>query len=326
MRNIAVLAVLVIIVLLFSAFNPIYCQEQSERNYGFSLGGMFGIVHGQAREYVYPVTNTTHKYLSELLWDMKPVFYLGIQADFGRRNLMSAPGFFASVSFKAGIPGDTGVMEDRDWQSKTSDVLTDYSRHTNTTREYFWLDAAIGASIPIGSVTYIKPFLSFSWTHFAFSGRDGHGEYSYWGTPYISYEGQKVIDYQQDWILIAAGFSIGTNTRPFSISLSFQISPFIYCTSRDEHFSVYLDIYDKWSTNTIYMDLTSSGLFIKPGINISYIWKNISFSGEFTLHSIGRTTGEAYINQDNAGFSLSPNKSGAGLFLLDFSFIVKILI
>jgi outer membrane protease len=325
MRNIAVLAVLVIIVLLFSAFNPIYCQEQSERNYGFSLGGMLGIVHGQAQEYVYPVTDTTHKYLSELLWDMKPVFYLGIQADFGRRNLMSAPGFFASVAFKAGIPGDTGVMEDRDWQPQYGSGLTDYSRHTNITREYIWLDAVAGASIPVKSILYIKPFLGFSWAHFAFTGRDGYRNLYQGRTVVQSFEGREVINYEQDWLLVTAGFSIGTNILlPFSINLSFQISPFAYCVSKDEHLATNTD--NITYVHTTYIDVTYSELYIKPSINISYIWKNISFLGEFAWHFIEVSTGESYINTDDRGFDLNPNKAGAGLSLFDFSLIVKVLL
>jgi len=203
MKNITALTALVTIIISLSAINAAWCQEEnSERNYAFSLGTQFGFVHGMALEYVYP-TDTKGELLSELTWGMKPVFYYGFQFDLSRIDLMSSPGFFASASLKVGIPGDSGVMEDRDWMSTENDDLTHFSHHTNKTREFLWLDAAVGASIPVRSLFYLKPFISGSWMHFSFTGRDGYGEYP---SETTSFEGMEVIRYKQDWFLIATGF------------------------------------------------------------------------------------------------------------------------
>ncbi|MDR0302850.1 MAG: omptin family outer membrane protease [Treponema sp.] len=321
MKNITVLAVLVIILNAYS-----YAGE-NEKTYCFLLDPQFGFVYGQAMEYVYPLPGQTkNELLSELLWDMKPIFYFGVQAQFSRIDLMSKPGFFSSLSFKAGIPAESGVMEDRDWRSTENDSLTDFSSHTNRTSEFFWLDAAVGASIPIKSLLYIKPFIGGSWMRFVFIGRDGYGTYARskgFGTFYPiddnpiekSYKGQKVIRYEQDWLLLAAGLSAGTEIfSPFSFELSFQISPFTYCAATDNHFT----------TKTVYRDFTGWGLFLEPSLDISFSAGALEFSLKFTYRHIGKTKGESYSNMNDTWFFLEPNEGGAGLSVLDSRFLFSI--
>jgi outer membrane protease len=310
MKNIAVLAVLVIILSAYSY------AEENKRNYCFSLAPQFGFVYGQAMEYVYPLPGETkNELLSELAWDMKPVFYFGVQAEFGRIDMMSGPGFFASLSFKAGIPADSGVMEDRDWFSSENTGLTRFSSHTNRTNAFFLLDAAAGVSFPVKSFLYIKPFASFSWMHFSFTGRDGYGIYNDWEPKEQDFTGIKGISYQQDWLQIAAGFSAGTNIfYPFTFDISFQITPLTYCAATDNHHL----------RNTIFRDFTSLGLFIEPSFKISYTVKQVKFSLDFAYRRTGKTEGESYINENNTGFYLGANKAGAGLSFFDSRFLASI--
>jgi len=321
MKNIAIFLFLVIIIFILSAINPLNCHAQKGIDYAFSLGVQSGFVYGQSIEIVYPA-NTMAELLSELLWDMKPVLYLGLQADYGRINPMSIPGIFASLSFKAGIPGDSGYLENRDWQSTQNTALTNYSRHTNATNAFLMLDLAVGASIPIGSVLYIKPFISGSWMHFSFTGRDGFYQYASGGggiygpiedAPIISEYG-KAITYQQDWLLIAAGLTAGTNYfAPFSFELTFQISPLTYCAAIDNHIK----------RNTIFNDYTFLGLFIEPKGRISFTVGNIDFSLEAAYRHIGRTRGVCFIKQGNNAYTLSASDSGAALEIFDARFIVS---
>ena len=330
MKNITVLTVLVIIIGAITTNNSAYCQDtEKERNYCFSFGMQYGFVHGQALEFVYPVRGDTKgELLSELKWDMKPVFYYGAQIDFNRRNLMSGPGFFSSVSFKAGVPGDSGIMEDRDWLSKENGNLTHFSSHTNETTEFFWLDAAFGASFPVKSYLYIIPYLNGSWMHFGFTARDAKIKYARIKTEnpvtYYpiddnptekSYKGDD-IKYIQDWLFIAVGFSIGTKIlSPFSFDLSFQISPFTYCAAKDEHLA----------REDTFMDYTGWGLFLEPRGSFSFSLEQIDFSLEFTYRYIGRTRGESYTK--HSGGNLSPSgEAGAGLSLTDTRFIVRVRI
>ena len=336
MRNIAVLSILVI--MLF----PLFSQEQS-RNYGFSAGTHLGFVYGQAFEYVYP-TITKGEFLSELRYDMKPVFYLGFQADFSRIDLMSAPGFFASLDFKIGIPGNTGGHQNRDWMDIEKAHLTHFSTHSNRTSSFYWLDAAIGASIPVKSIFYIKPFISGSWMHFAFTGTGGKGTYarktgcspectmnthinckSNHYNDFTNYDSIKdnphkyifngnVIRYQQDWLILAAGFSVGTNIiSPFTFELTFQISPLTNCTAIDEHLT----------TKVTYRDYSSWGLFLEPKGRISFAIKNFDLSLETAYRYIGKTKGPSYNDYGNPGTFSQQGQAGAGLSLMDVRFLAS---
>ena len=322
------LPIFIIIINIFGFSNSAHCQEETgEKNYSFSFGTQFGFVHGQAFELVYPDGNTKGELLSELTWDMKPVFYLGLQLDFERANIMSAPGFFTSLSAKFGIPADSGIMEDRDWLSTENAALTNFSSHTNKTNAFVWIDIAVGASFPIKSFLYIKPFLSGSWMHFSFSGRDGYRKYARYKTenpatfhpiddnPETETITGRVINYTQDWLLIAAGFSIGTKIlHPFSFELSFQISPFAYCAGTDHHIS----------RDTVFKDFTGWGLFLEPGCNVSFRVDQFEFSLDFAFRYIGRTRGASYENEGGAGFYVSSSEAGANLSLLDTRFLVRL--
>jgi len=312
MKNIAVLSFLVIILLpLFPAFS----QEQSgNRAYSFSLGTQLGFVHGQSLEFVYQ-GNNTGELLSELRYDMEPVFYLGLQADFGRADLMSAPGVFTSLSFKIGIPGDSGTHQNRDW--RIAGTLTDFSSHTNKTRDFYWLDALFGISIPVRSNFYITPFLSGSWMHLAFTGRDGHGFYIWRTPPDVSFEGSEVIHYKQDWFIIAVGFSAGTNIfYPFSFAFSFQISPFSHCIATDQHLT----------NNRTFRDNTARGLFLEPRGRVSFALNRFDFSLEAAYRYIGRTIGPSRIDDGNTGHFVPSGDAGAGLSLFDGRFLVSLRI
>jgi outer membrane protease len=313
MKNIAVLSVLVIIL-----SGNSYADESegtsAEKNYCFSLGPQFGFVIGQALEFVYSLPGETkNELLSELIWDMKPVFYYGIQAEFSRSKPMKGPGFFSSLSFKAGIPADSGVLEDRDWMWPQNSDLTRFSSHTNKTNVFIQLDAAAGASFPANN-NLIKLFIGGSWMRFSFTGRDGYGIYNNLNSKEWDFSGKTVISYRQDWLLLAIGFSAGTNLYPFSFNISFQISPLTYCAATDNHIE----------RNTIFRDFTGLGLFFEPSFNMSFVIRKAELTLGMNYRYIGKTKGESYIDEYNAGLKLDSHKAGAGLSMFDSRFLVSI--
>jgi len=349
MKNITFLTVLVTIFLL-SVNNPVFSQIQpdnlEESKYAFSVGTHFGFVYGQSLEYVYPGTRTKAELLSELRWDMKPVYYLGLQASYERDDLTSKLGFFSSLSFRIGIPGDSGIHENRDWMSTVNTGLTHFSTHTNETREFFWADLMAGISLPVNQALYAKLFLNASWMHFAFTGKGGMGTYArksgclpgctlsthvagctsnrfddyttYFPideNPHIYPYSGNVIRYQQDWFLIAAGFTTGFYMPyPFSMILSFQISPLTFCFSKDEHLT----------TKITYLDNTYFGLFLQQNIKFSFAVKRFSFSLEGAYRYIGKTRGPSYSNTVARPLQYNYNgEAGAGLSLADVSLLVN---
>ena len=298
------------------------------KRYGFSFGAHFGIIHGQAVELVYP-TDTKGKYLSELLWDIKPLYYLGFNIDVGLKDVMGGKGYFSTLSFMAGLPNISGIMEDRDWMSIENSKLTHFSRHANMTDYFFMIDWKNGFSFPV-SFFYFKPFLNLSWMNFSFSGKDGYGkrarakEFDKYGNGVkffpisdnperYDFSGVTVILYEQNWLLLAPGVIFGTNIlSPFSFNLSFQISPLTFCYAVDHHLTSY----------KTYYDYTGVGLFIEGGANISLKYKFMEFAFEFTYRYIGDTKGVTKLNE-NIGYLL--NNSGAGLSMMNTRFIIKFM-
>ena len=336
MKNIAVFTVLVIIIGAFTANNSAFCQILGkEGEYSFTFGTQYGFVHGMALEIVYPEGGETKgEFLSELRWDMKGVFFYGTKLDFFRTDLMGGPGFFSSVSFKTGVPGDSGILENRDWMSVENGELTHFSSHTNKTRDYYWLDFSFGLTIPVSPYYYVKPFINGSWMHFSFAGRDGQGTYArektynsltYYADTYYPidddprnqpYEGE-VITYKQDWFLVAAGLSASTKMlHPFTFDLSLQISPFTYCAAVDEHLA----------RKDTFQDYTGWGLFLEPSGVFSFSAERIDFSLDLAWRYIGKTRGETYMKHSNEKFYLAVNESGAGLSLFSANFLIRVRI
>jgi hypothetical protein len=341
MRNIPALTVLVIIIFSFASNYSVYSQNKAEKNYGFSISPQTGFFYGQALEYVYPESGETKgEFLSELKWDMKPVYYFGLQLNFGKINVMSSAGFFSSLSFKAGIPMDSGVIEDRDWNSHINDELTHFSSHTNRIIQFFSQDFTIGASIPVKSYLYINLFINSTWMRFAFTGRDGYGKYAREMAGNYSYysidDNPKeiifigdVISYAQDWLIFSPGLSVGSKILyPFSIDFSLKMSIFSYCSDQDEHREItYKKPPDSYlykdSYHRTYLDYTSNGFFIEPAVCISYSFKRIEHSLEFSRRHIGKTKGITYVNENDTGFYLSTYNSGAGLSFIDMRYLLK---
>ena len=286
------------------------------------MGTQFGFIHGQALELVYSLPHDTkNDLLSELRYDMKPVFYYGLTASFGKKNPYISPGFLASLSFKAGVPGYSGTHENRDWMSNEDDALTNFSSHTNNTKEMLIADIILGATIPAASNIYIKTFITGGWTRFSFSGSDGYLQYAKLGVDgYGSIKDAEkkpcygeVITYQQDWLLLAFGVSIGTTLiHPLSFDFSLKLSPLTYCAATDHHLL----------RNDVFKDFTKFGFYFEPEINASILLKQFELSLNFAYRYIGRTKGTTFIKyHDSSAYSPASNKAGAGLSVYDTRFL-----
>ena len=167
--------------------------------------------------------------------------------------------------------------------------------------------------------------------HFSFTGRDGSGKYakcinhdaggcnicslfnSIDINPLIHPYTGDVIRYQQDWFILAAGFSIGTLIlSPFSFEISFHISPITYCIAKDEHIGI-----------STFRDFSAWGLFIEPGARVSFSLNRIDFSLEFTYRYIGKTKGPAFQDYGNTGYFVRGGDAGAGFSAFNLRIIIK---
>jgi len=245
-------------------------QAESKKAHSFTYGASFGLLSGEAEEIVYR-SSSTDKYNSHLLWQMKPLLLAGINLRYdwqNRANSTSAAavffsGFFVDASFDYGIPGKTGLMEDRDWRMPQTNWLTDYSVHDNKTRSALFANLEIGKSFPINEFR-LSVFLSYRFMHFSFAASGGSFLYPPDSEAGHSYEPKPadIVTYRQRWHVISPGVSFyGEFNRYFDIDISFRASPLIFSSSFDEHLDLYFEIVN---SNMAW------GLFVEPGLVFSF--------------------------------------------------------
>jgi outer membrane protease len=323
MRNITAFAVLVIMI---QCVQPAFTQEEQTASYAVSICPQFGFLYGQAEEIVYPSSEFKAELLSQLLWDIKPVFYYGLVMDFSRAQPMDKWGFFSTFSLKSGIPGNSGNMEDRDWMSTENAALTHYSIHDNFIDNLLLLDLAAGVSFPITRSLLMKTYLTVSYMYFSFYGENGYGTYAQYlgngnyapinNNPRKEQFNGRVINYTQDWFIIASGVSLSYyfNTR-FYAELLFQISPLVFCDDFDEHLK----------TGDKFRDYMRGGIFLEPGFHFSYfINKRFELSLGFSWRYIRGTSGETYIKWSYADSYTQEGTAGAGLSVIDTGLCLKV--
>jgi len=317
----------------FSVFVIIFCcapvvQAQVNKNYSFSLCPQFGLFYGQVEEIVYPSSDTKADLLSQLLWDMKPVNYYGLLMEFSPVRPMGRWGFFSGLSMKFGIPGPSGVMEDRDWMSVENADLTNFSSHDNITREILFLDFSAGFSFPFLNILLVKTFFNLSLMHFRFNGENGHAIYAraQGGGKYApiddapiekSFSGLgKVIDYRQEWFYAAPGVSLGLGYKDFFLAeISFMISPLVLCTGLDEHLL----------TNTQFRDNMMGGLMLEPGFRFSLdTGKWLGITADISWRYISGTKGLSYNRKTDTENYSQVGEAGAGLSMLNTAFLLKV--
>ena len=303
-------------------------QEERTNAYAFSPSTNFGIFYGQTKEIVYASPIYKSEMLSELLWDIKPVFYNGLSLDFSRERPMEKWGFFSTLSLKIGFPGKSGKMEDRDWMSVENTALTHYSIHDNNTNELFFVDLSAGFSFPFGQSLLLKPYIAMSYMRFSFTGQYGQGTYArhLGGGTYAPIddepnrqsfsEWKKVINYTQSWLSAAPGIALGFYFSRFYSELFFNISPLISCRGLDEHLT----------NSKIFKDYMRGGILLEPGFHFSYlIGKRLEFSLDFSWRYMGGTRGETWYGSPIGTATLvREGEAGAGLSVLDTGLRLKI--
>jgi outer membrane protease len=317
----------------FTVFVIIFCRApvvmaQENQAYSFSLCPQFGFFYGHVEELVYPSPDIKADLLSLLLWDMKPVFYYGLLMDFSPVRPMERRGFFSGLSVKFGIPGPSGVMEDRDWMSKENSMLTNFSSHDNIAKEIFLLDFSAGFSFPFFNALLVKTFINISYMNFRFYGENGSATYArYLGSGnYASIDDDpikysfnglgKVISYSQEWFYAASGISLGLGYKEYFLAeISFIISPLVFCSGLDEH----------KITKTQFRDKMTGGVMLEPGFRFSFTGtKWLGISCDISWRYISGTRGLSYYRPIGIGNYQQEGESGAGLSILNTALLLKV--
>lgn len=289
------IAVLVSITFLFLL--PVTSEAKP---WSFTISPQIGFIYGQAVEIVYKSPNSNLN-LSELLWDLKPLVYTGFSADFFPRDPAERHSFFTGLDFKCGLPLKAGAMEDRDWMNNKFDYFTHYSRHDAYSRHAVLIDLSTGYSWRLTSFLYLKAYADFSYMRFSWSAKDGYIQYPTYdsSTEYPkwtdnlpkNYIDGELIRYAQNWFIFSPGLTITAKlNRLFAFEGSFNISPFVLCADRDDHFE----------RGRYFKDYLSGGRFVKSsGVLIFSPLKNFDVILDFSYSHITGTRG--YVDTYSTG-------------------------
>jgi outer membrane protease E len=309
MKSIASLAVFVILV------SGLYAEEKKS-SYAFSLSVETGILYGTSYEIVYD-TSSSQRYLSELQWNIKPLFFAGLSAEFGPRNPLDKFSFFAELEIKAGLPGKTGEIEDRDWLYPVTvpGSLTHFSSHENHTKMAFLADLGGGVSFPLGKIFVLKIALNFSYMFFKYESWNGYIQYGpnrYTPPPdYVPFDSSFTkeplyglgMDYTQHWFILSPAVALVVPGKRVSFSFSVAVSPVVACIAFDNHFLRDLLTHERMF----------GGIFLEPEGNFFFAFSDffgIGLSGSYRY--IDGTRGDRYDTENGIDKPWMRNIAGAG--------------
>jgi outer membrane protease len=297
-----------------------FLSFNGKSSYAISVTPSFGLLYGQAEEIVYesPDNDTM---LSQLLWDMKPLLFIGTNLTLERRNLQENPGFFFDLALKFGFHNTTGVMEDRDWLA-ANNGLSHFSSHVNETQDALLVDISTGVSLPSQRGPVIKVFFTGSYMHFKWAARDGYTQYGIpWNEslPKTALWGP-AIDYSQDWYALSVGASADISLSRFlSLEPSIQVSPLIKANAQDDHLMAKVQ----------YNDYMSGGILIEPrGVFRFLPRERFALSLSVGYRFISGVRGDSQWKYSGSGVNgtvyKTPMSAGAGYSALDTGLSVKI--
>jgi len=284
--------------------------------YAFSGTVRTGFCNGASYEIVYQ-NSRSREYLSELQWELKPLFFMGLGFSLEPAKTSGAPhGFFAELGIKAGLPVVCGTMKDRDWDQNTSEKLTGFSSHTNKLKAAVLLTLDAGYSFSITDWFFLRFFGSLDYFFFKMEGRDGYGSYENKNWEIITFSGPG-IRYTQHWLLFSPGLSAGFTIARLTIKGTVKITPLIFCAGEDDHLHP--------SKTVSYNDYMIGTFAIEPALDLSYTFTARLEAGlTCSYRFITGTRGDTVIDKNGASGYFS-NTAGAGLRFFESSLYLKFI-
>jgi outer membrane protease len=288
-------------------------------------------------------------YLSQLIWDLKPMTYIGAAFELSPTDPFRERGGVARLSLKFGVPVGGGSMEDRDWLAdldkpwspENREYMTHFSRHDVGAESAFLSDIFLGMNYPISKSFSIKPYAKISLMRFSWIAQNGFFQYP--DTPPENQKPQEniydkpwtdalprqvisgpVVHYEQLWIYLAPGIFVGARVnRIFSLGLSFNISPLVFCYAADDH----LQLGSQYSKAKETQDYMVLGLMIEEEVEFSFtLGERIEFKAGASFRSVTGSRGLTYVRDtgirkdeprirapNDAGAEISYFEAGLGL-------------
>ena len=299
--------------------------------YSFSFTPSMGILYGQGEEIVFKYPKGD-QYLSQLLWDIKPLIYFGMEFNLLPGGTFPGNGFIAAGAIKFGLPIRTGAMENRDWQYPDNENLTNYSWHEAYSQGSVLVDIFAGYSWALNDSLALDFFGLFSLMHFSWMSENGYYQYleaengiyipgQIWheGLPKISTFGPG-IRYIQNWIIFSPGITLrGRIDQHITTGIGINYSPLVFCIARDDH--LLRDI--------IFWDSLFLGHYVDANGALNIITnRGMEFSLTLSYRLITGLRGPSFQARTGTNQSGRPIRStsdaGAGFSALDMSLAMKI--
>jgi outer membrane protease len=305
-------------------------EDTPKKLFSFSTETTLGFFYGQSEEIVYQ--EDSHTYLSELLWDMKPLLYYGTALSLEVQIPSRSFSLYTNFSIKLGIAGRSGIIEDRDWMDPTYNYLTHYSRHDTYIEGAWFFDGDFGISIPLFFEGSYNPTFSifgrFSYMEMKWISRDGYiqyGENNHSYPPFKPWDDSftKIaisgpgIQYSQFWILISPGFAVDFPLSSFfMLNCAFTATPLIWAAAEDIHLARSLE----------FLDYPQGGLALEPEIQVLFFPNNrCSLSLRVSWRYITGVVGYSWRKAVNSDVYIPEgNSGGAGLHALDTGLSFKV--
>ena len=298
-----------VILTLFIILTPVYSLQSFNGSLidhndliGFTVAPSFGYLYGESREIVY-LSSIDKTYLSELIWDLSDILYIGGSASLNFKNRL-----YLNTGFWTSINQGNGYMMDFDWISGY--IQSDGYGRTDWTH---W---------SLSSVDIVESFLfdinlSFDFVESRELNLSVIGGYKsiYWdwsdkvldsfydGVPDVIPVGVDAIDYQLGLDIIYLGIGSGFYTHGFFIDGNFVYSPIVFGTDHDHHIL----------TATHYYDKIILGQYIAFSIRSGYRFTNFfTLTGSFSVEYLFETRGTTY-EYNESGVQTGEYTGGAGI-------------
>lgn len=203
---------------------------------------MTGMSYGELGEYVF----TSTKKLSELNWDVKPVFTAGLSL-----GAVYKDRFTLGFAWQSGYTRNSGIMEDSDWQASDPSIKTNYSRSEAFTDAFHETDLNAGVVFKIDDIFFLSFHTGYQFKYFQMVARNGYLQYDPlpYDAPYTT--GSKVpmygmvMRYRQAWHIPYMSLDGKVNLFDgWSLFVSLAYSPAVFCRALDNHLLLDDDYYD----------------------------------------------------------------------------------
>jgi len=320
---------ILILVFLYLIFAMPLCADIFDiSEHSLSMQIETGIFYGTAYEILYE-TSHSENYVSELQWNMKPLWFVGAFFEYAPQKPLAGNAIFFNFDLKIGIPSKTGVMEDRDWlDTSKPNVLTLFSSHDNKTVGAFIMNGAGGFSIPLAGNFLAKISLDYMMIFNYFEAWDGYTQYGTNTTnpPYYpwspnlpkNYFSGLGVSYLQLWTAVNPVFGIEWHKNKFIFKSAFSFNTNIYSLTFDYHHA---------RTPPFYIiNLSAKGFLFDAKGSFFYNISNSFSVGVSLAYTSVYSRGNLAIQEKNAkDAEAMANGGGSGFKVFTGEFMLKIV-